>query len=53
MAISRRAFGVGLVGASIVATGGYLFLREHPEIAGRFGEPKKLFGLPAARKKDF
>ena len=53
MAISRRAFGVGLVGASIVATGGYLFLREHPEIAGRFGEPKKLFGFAGGEKEGF
>ena len=52
MAISRRAFGVGLVGA-IVATGGYLFLREHPEIAGRFGEPKKLFGFAGGEKEGF
>ena len=53
MAISRRAFGAGLVGASIVATGGYLFLREHPEIAGRFGEPKKLFGFAGGEKEGF
>src|SRR5215813_14874107 len=53
MPISRRAFGVGLVGASIAATGGYLFLREHPEIAGRFGEPKKLFGFVGGEKEGF
>src|ERR1700680_5135309 len=53
MAISCRAFGVGLVGASIVATGGYLFLREHPEIASRFGEPKKLFGFAGGEKEGF
>jgi hypothetical protein len=48
MAISRRAFGVGLVAASVAGTGAYLYLREHPEIAGRFGEPKKLFGFAGA-----
>ncbi len=53
MAISPRAFGVGLVGASIVASGGYLFLREHPEITGRFGEPKKLFGFAGGEKEGF
>src|SRR5262245_50813325 len=53
MAISRRALGVGLVGASIAATGGYLFLREHPEVAGRFGEPKKLFGFAGGEKEGF
>jgi hypothetical protein len=53
MAISRRAFGVGLVAASAAATGGYLYLREHPEIAGRFGEPKKLFGFAGGEKEGF
>ena len=53
MAVSRRAFGVGLVAASTVATGGYLYLREHPEIAGRLGEPKKLFGFAGGEKEGF
>ena len=53
MAISRRAFGVGLVAASAAATGGYLYLREHPEIAGRFGEPKKLLGFAGGEKEGF
>src|SRR5258707_1338766 len=34
MAISRRAFGVGLLAASAAGTGGYVYLRQHPEIAG-------------------
>src|SRR5215468_5751462 len=53
MAISRRAFGVGLVAASAVATGGYVYLRDHPEIAGRFGEPKRLFGFAGGEKEGF
>jgi hypothetical protein len=53
MAVSRRAFGVGLVATSVAATGGYLYLREHPEIAGRFGEPKKLFGFAGGEKEGF
>ena len=53
MAISRRAFGVGLIGASAAATGGYLYLRDHPEIAGRFGEAKKLFGFAGGEKEGF
>ena len=53
MAISRRAFGIGLVAASAAATGGYLYLRDHPEIAGRFGEPKKLFGFAGGEKEGF
>ena len=53
MAVSRRALGVGLVAASVAGTGGYLYLREHPEIAGRFGEPKKLFGFAGGEKEGF
>jgi hypothetical protein len=53
MAISRRAFGVGLVATSAAATGGYVFLRDHPEIAGRFGEPKRLFGFAGGEKEGF
>jgi hypothetical protein len=53
MAISRRAFGVGLLAASAVGTGGYVYLRQHPEIAGRFGEPKKLFGFAGGEKEGF
>src|SRR6516165_234594 len=53
MAVSRRALGVGLVAASVAGTGGYLYLREHPETAGRFGEPKKLFGFAGGEKEGF
>src|SRR3974390_1220818 len=53
MAISRRAFGIGLLAASAAATGGYLYLRNHPEIAGRFGEPKRLFGFAGGEKEGF
>src|SRR5215475_1709533 len=53
MAISRRAFGVGLIATSAVATGGYVYLRDHPEIGGRFGEPKKLFGFAGGEKEGF
>jgi hypothetical protein len=36
MAISRRAFGVGLIAASAAGTGGYVYLRQH---RGAGGEP--------------
>src|SRR5262249_62215854 len=39
--------------SSAVATGGYVFLREHPEIAGPFGEPKRLFGFAGGEKEGF
>jgi hypothetical protein len=53
MAISRRAFGIGLLATSATATGGYLYLRNHPEIAGRFGEARKLFGFAGGEKESF
>ncbi|MDO9297483.1 hypothetical protein [Bradyrhizobium sp.] len=53
MAISRRAFGIGLLAASAAGTGGYVYLRQHPEIAGRFGEPKRLFGFAGGEKEGF
>jgi hypothetical protein len=53
MALSRRAFGLGLVAASAVTTGGYLYLRDHPEIAGHFGEAAKLFGFVGGEKEGF
>ncbi len=53
MAISRRAFGIGLLAASAAGTGGYVYLRQHPEIAGRFGEPKRLSGFAGGEKEGF
>jgi hypothetical protein len=53
MAISRRAFGIGLLATSAAATGGYVYLRGHPEIAGRFGEARKLFGFAGGEKESF
>src|SRR5258708_39620775 len=51
MAITRRAFGIGLIAASAAGTGSYVYLRQHPEIAGRFGEPKRLFGFAGGEKE--
>jgi hypothetical protein len=53
MAVSRRSFGIGLLAASAAGTGGYVYLRQHPEIAGRFGEPKRLFGFAGGEKEGF
>jgi hypothetical protein len=53
MPISRRAFGLGLLAASAAGTGGYVYLRQHPEIAGRFGESKRLFGFAGGEKEGF
>jgi len=53
MAISRRALGLGLLATSAAATGGYVYLNEHPEIAGRFGQPRQLFGFAGGEKEGF
>jgi hypothetical protein len=53
MAISRRAFGAGLLAASALGTGGYLFLRQHPEIVGHMGESRRLFGFVGGEKEGF
>jgi hypothetical protein len=53
MALSRRALGLGLLAASATATGGYLYLREHPEVAGHFGKAKSLFGFAGGEKEGF
>ena len=53
MAISRRALGLGLLATSAAATGGYVYLNEHPEIAGRFGPAKQLFGFAGGEKEGF
>jgi hypothetical protein len=42
-----------LVAASVAATGGYVYLQGHPEIAGHFGEPKRLFGFAGGEKEGF
>lgn len=53
MAISRRALGLGLLATSAAATGGYVYLNQHPDIAGKFGTPKQLFGFAGGEKEGF
>jgi hypothetical protein len=53
MAISRRALGIGLLATSAAATGGYVYLNEHPEIAGKLGKAKQLFGFAGGEKEGF
>src|SRR5258707_4272936 len=53
MPIARRACGFELLAESAAGTGGYVYLRQHPEIAGRFGEPKRLFGFAGGEKEGF
>ncbi len=53
MALSRRALGLGLLATSAAATGGFLYLRQHPEIAGHFGETRTLTGFVGGEKQRF
>lgn len=51
MALSRRAFGVGLLGAGVVGTGGYFAVRDRPELQGLLGSRTTLFGFVAVRRR--
>jgi hypothetical protein len=53
MQISRRALGLGLLATSAAATGGYVYLSQHPEIAGHFGKARTLFGFAGGEKEGF
>src|SRR5258707_3776026 len=53
MPIARRACGFELLAESAAGTGGYVYLRQHPEIAGRFGEQRRLFGFAGGEKEGF
>ncbi|PWR22300.1 hypothetical protein [Zavarzinia compransoris] len=49
MSLSRRAFGLGLLGAGIAATGGYMALRD----SSLLREPLALTGFVGGEKKGF
>lgn len=51
--VSRRAFGLGLLGAGIAATGGYVLLRDRPELQGLVGEAITVFGFVGGEKSAF
>ncbi|HEY4201919.1 MAG TPA: hypothetical protein VGM83_15310 [Devosiaceae bacterium] len=53
MALTRRAFGVGLLAAGIAGTGGYLGLRNRPELQGLLGNRSRLFGFLGGEKQAF
>jgi hypothetical protein len=53
MAISRRTFGLGLLGLGVAATGGYLALKNRPEFQGLLGDKTKLFGFIGGEKQAF
>jgi hypothetical protein len=51
MAISRRAFGLGLLGLSVAGTGGYFAVKDRPELQGLFGKRTSLFGFMGGEKQ--
>ena len=53
MAVSRRAFGLGLLGASVAGTGAYFTLKDRPELQGLFGQRTSLFGFLGGEKSAF
>ena len=53
MALSRRTFGLGLVGLSIAGTGAYVALKDRPELQGLLGEKTRLFGFLGGEKRSF
>lgn len=53
MALSRRAFGLGLLGAAAAGTGGYLTLKDRPEFRGYLGNRAHLFGFIGGEKQSF
>jgi hypothetical protein len=53
MAISRRAFGLGLLGLSAAGTGGYLLVKDRPELQGLLGRRTTLFGFTGGEKRAF
>jgi DNA-binding CsgD family transcriptional regulator len=53
MAISRRAFGLGLLGLGVAGTGAYLALRDRPELQGLLGNRTELFGFIGGEKEAF
>jgi len=53
MALSRRAFGVGLLATGIAGTGGYFAVRDRPELQGLLGTRTKLFGFVGGEKEAF
>lgn len=53
MALSRRAFGVGLLATGIAGTGGYFAVRDRPELQGLLGSRMKLFGFIGGEKEAF
>ena len=53
MAISRRTFGLGLLGLGVAGTGGYFAVRDRPEFQGLLGNRTHLAGFIGGEKQAF
>ena len=53
MAVTRRAFGLGLLAVGVAGTGGYLAVRDRPDLQGLFGNKTRLFGFLGGEKQAF
>jgi hypothetical protein len=53
MALSRRAFGLGLLGLSVAGTGAYFAVKDRPDLQGMFGRRTSLFGFLGGEKQAF
>jgi len=53
MAISRRTFGLGLLGLGVAGTGGYFAVKDRPELQGLLGNRTHLAGFIGGEKQAF
>lgn len=53
MALSRRAFGLGLLGLGVAGTGGYFAVKDQPALQGLLGNRTSLFGFIGGEKQAF
>jgi hypothetical protein len=53
MAISRRTFGLGLLGVAVAGTGGYFAVKDRPEFQGLLGNRTHLAGFIGGEKQAF
>ena len=53
MAISRRTFGLGLLGLGVAGTGGYFAVKDRPEFQGLLGNRTHLAGFIGGEKQAF
>jgi hypothetical protein len=53
MAITRRSLGMGLLALAAAGTGGYVSVKDRPELRGMLGNSTKLSGFVGGEKQSF